>query len=219
VFAVRAIDVVGAPPAVAREVRSALSSTRGTSLLKLDLGASLRRVEALPTVASARFDRYFPHTLRVYVRAERPVGVVRRGADSYLVAESGRVIAAVDRRALPSLPRIWANSTVPLRVGDRTAGDVQTAVTAAAPLAASRLAGRVSSVTATPDVLSLHLRSGLELRLGDPLQIPLKLAVAASVIPLLDPGTTYLDLSVPERPVSGTLNSQVKVQSSPSTKP
>ena len=38
----------------------------------------------------------FPHTLRVVVVPERGVAIVRQGADSYLVAESGRVMG--DRR-------------------------------------------------------------------------------------------------------------------------
>jgi len=49
--------------------------------------------------------------------------------------------------------------------------------------------------------------------------VPLKLAVAARVIPLLDPGTAYLDVAVPERPVAGSLNSQVQVQGTTSTTP
>jgi hypothetical protein len=48
------------------------------------------------------------------------------------------------------------------------------------------------------------LRSGLELRLGSPRASRLKLAVAAEIVPLLDPGTLYLDVSVPARPVAGT---------------
>ena len=65
-------------------------------------------------------------------------------------------------------------------------------------------------MTATPTSLTLRLRSGLEVRLGDPLDVALKLAVAARVIPLLTSDTAYLDVAVPERPVSGTLNSQVE---------
>ena len=111
------------------------------------------------------------------------------------------------------------NRTVKLVVGDPTTGDLRTAVAAVAPLVGSHFPGRVSSVTATPDELTLRLRSGLEVRLGDAVDVPLKLAVAARVIPLLDADTAYLDVAVPERPVSGTLNSQVEVDASPSTTP
>ena len=219
VFAVRTIDVAGAPPGVAAEVRRALVQTRGASLLKVDLDASLSRVEAIPTVASARFDRAFPHTLRVVVVPERPVAVVRQGAGSHLISESGRVIAEVERRARPKLPRIWVKRDVEVRLGGVAEGDLRTAVAAVAPLARSRFPGRVASVTATPDTLTLRLRSGLEVRLGDPLEVALKLAVAAEVIPLLDPGTPYLDVAVPARPVAGTLNSQVELESVASITP
>ncbi len=219
VFAVRTVDVRGAPPPLQRQVRKALAPTRGSSLLKVDLDASLRAVQALPTVASARFDRAFPHTLRVVVVPERAVAVVRQGADAFLVAESGRVIANAERRDRPALARIWVNHSVDLRLGAMTDGELRTAISAVAPLAGSRFPGRVSSVTATPAALTLRLRSGLEVRLGDAVEVPLKLAVAARVIPLLDTGTAYIDVSVPERPVAGTLNSQVELDGSPSTTP
>jgi cell division protein FtsQ len=219
VFAVRTIEVAGAPPGVATQVRRALAPTRGTSLLKVDLDASLRTVETLPMVASARFDRAYPHTLRVVVVPEKAVAVVRQGAGSYLVSDSGRVIATANRRDRPSLARIWVKRSVDIRLGTLTEGDLRTAVSAVAPLAGSRFPGRVSSVTVTPDVLTLRLRSGLEVRLGDPLDVPLKLAVAARVIPLLSAGTAYLDVAVPARPVAGTLDSQVELESTPSTTP
>ena len=219
VFSVRTIEVAGAPAGVSAQVKRSLASTRGTSLLKFDLAASLRAVQALPTVASARFDRAFPHTLRVVVVPERAVAVVRQGADSYLVAESGRVIATAERRDRPALARIWVKRDVRLRVGAHTEGDLYAAVAAVAPLVGSGFPGRVSSVTAGSTSLTLRLRSGLEVRLGDPLDVRLKLAVAARVIPLLTPETIYLDVAVPERPVSGTLNSQVEPESIVSTQP
>jgi cell division protein FtsQ len=219
VFSVRTVQVGGASPAVAAQVRHALAAESGTSLLKVDLAAAEHEVEALPTVASARFDRAFPHTLRVTIVPERPAAVVRQGADSYLVARSGRVIATVDRHARPTLARIWVDRSVSLSTGARAEGDLMTAVAAVAPLAGTGFPGRVSSVTTSPDALTLRLRSGLEIRLGDALDVPLKLAVAARVIPLLDPGTAYLDVAVPERPVAGTLNSQVQVQGTTSTTP
>jgi hypothetical protein len=59
--------------------------------------------------------------------------------------------------------------------------------------------------------LTFVLRSGLELRLGDIREVPLKLAVASEIVPglLARGGYAYLDVSVPERPVAGaTLNSR-----------
>ena len=219
VFSVKTIQVAGAPAGVSAQVKRSLRATAGASLLKFDVDAAQQTVQALPTVASVRFDRAFPHTLRVIVVPERAVAVVRQGASSYLVAESGRVMATAERRDRPALARIWIKKDVRLQVGARTEGDLLVAVAAVAPLVGSEFPGRVSSVMAAPTSLTLRLRSGLEMRLGDPVDVALKLAVAARVIPLLTTDTTYLDVAVPERPVSGTLNSQVEPEGTTSTQP
>ena len=203
IFATRTFEVDGASPSVATSVRRTLAAERGTSLLKLDLDAAERRIEELPRVAAVTFDRAFPHTLRVVVTPERPVAVVRQGSHSYLVSARGRVIAAVDRRRQPRLARIWITREVQLTPGVTAEGDLLTAVGAVAPLAGSGFPGRVTSVTATADNLTITLRSGLELRLGEPVDVLLKLTVAAEVIPRLADGTPYLDVAVPERPVAG----------------
>ncbi len=52
----------------------------------------------------------------------------------------------------------------------------------------------------TTDGLTLRLRSGLELRLGDARDVDLKLAVADRVLRVLPPGSGYLDVSVPRPP-------------------
>ena len=219
VFSVSKIEVAGGPAGVHAQVRRALQASEGKSLLEFDLDASARAVEALPTVASVRFDRAFPHTLRVVVVPERPVALVRQGKSSYVVAESGRVIATATRTQKPALARIWIRRDVQLEVGARAEGDLLAAVAAVTPLVGSGFPGRVSSVTATPLSLGMRLRSGLEIRLGESVDVALKLAVAARVIPLLTTDTTYLDVSVPDRPVSGTLNSQVEPEVSVSTRP
>jgi hypothetical protein len=76
----------------------------------------------------------------------------------------------------------------------------------------------VSAVAATGSELTMRLRSGLLVRLGEPADVRLKLAVAARVLPLLADDAAYLDVSVPARPVSGrTLESQVEGEASTST--
>jgi len=51
--------------------------------------------------------------------------------------------------------------------------------------------------------LVFRLRNGLELRLGDPTDIRLKLAILRAAMRHLPTGTLYLDVSVPGRPVAG----------------
>ncbi len=216
-FAVRTIEVTGAGTGVERQVRKALDDRAGESLFGLDLEEARVDVAALPTVAAVSFDRAYPHTLQVTIVPERPVAVVRQGASSFVVSERGRVVARVDRKAKPDLARIWIGKDVQLAPGSFVEGDLRTAVGAVAPLAGVRFPSRVVSVTTT-DGLTLRLRSGLELRLGDTRDVDVKLAVAARVLPMLPPGSAYLDVSVPDRPVAGSsLDSQVEVESSAST--
>jgi cell division protein FtsQ len=217
-FAVDRIAVAGASPEVAAQLRTALAPSLAESLLGLDLADLERRAESVPMVASASFDRAFPHTLAVTVVPEVPVAVLRQGASSWLAADGGRVVAELGTGARPGLPRIWLKRDVDVRVGEWLRGQELRALTAVAPLVERPLPSAVASVTATPDGLLLALRSGIELRLGDTTDLAVKLEVARRVLPQLGGLAGYLDVSVPERPVAGeTLDSQVEVEVTTST--
>jgi cell division protein FtsQ len=205
VFAVSTIDVRGARPAVALQIQRALAADRGASLLKLDLERARETVAAVPTVAAVTLDRAFPHTLRVIVVPERPVAVVRQGAGSWLVSARGRIMTALVLHARPGLPRIWIPKGPLLTVGGMGPIELHEPLAAVAPLHAAHFAARVTSVRVASDELTLILRSGLELRLGNATDVRLKLAVAARVLPRVGAGTRYVDVSVPERPVAGSI--------------
>jgi cell division protein FtsQ len=200
-FSVSQIEVQGASPRLAAQVRAVLSPVTGTSLVGLDGAAAMRRVEALPTIVSASYDRAFPHTLRVAVVPERPAAVLRRGPDSWLVSARGRVMERLPLQAEPRLPRVWVPARTPVRIGATLAGGVGAAARAAA--LAGPFGRRVASATYTNGLLVFHLRSGLEVLLGDPVDVRLKVGVAARALPSLPSGSTYLDVSVPGRAVSG----------------
>jgi cell division septal protein FtsQ len=172
-------------------------------------------------VASASFDRSFPHTLEITVVPEVPVAVLRQGSSSWLVAAGGRVVAELERGVRPGLPRIWLRRTVDVRVGESLQGVQRRAVAAVAPLVERPLPSAVTSVEVGRDQLNLALRSGTEVRLGDTSDLAVKLEVARRVLPQLAGVRGYLDVSVPERPVAGdaTLDSQVEVETSGSTSP
>jgi cell division septal protein FtsQ len=201
-FAVDTIDVRGAPPSVAGQVRAALAEFKGDSLVTLNGAAVVRRLDGLPVVADARYDRDFPHTLRVFVQPERAVAVLRRGPDSWLVSARARVIAGLGPGERSDLPRIWLRGSVSVTPGGVLSGNPARAVTAAAPLWHSDLRSRVSTVRAGPAELTFVLRSGIELHLGDATNLPLKLAVGARIASAARYYRGYIDLTVPDRPVS-----------------
>ena len=209
-FGLTRIEVVGAPPPVAAHVQRALAPMKGTSLLALSGAEVDRRIAALTDVAAATYDRDFPHTLRVTVRPEHPVAVVRRGTGAWLVAADAHVITAVLPRSRPGLPQVWLTQSGAPEAGAALTDRLGLRAVRALSLARNaKLQLRVRIVRAHAHQLTFLLASGLELRLGDVRAVPLKLAVAARILPqvLAQGGYAYLDVSVPERPVVGA-NSQ-----------
>jgi cell division septal protein FtsQ len=209
-FALSRIEVVGAPPSVAAHVETALAPLEGTSLLALDGAEVDRRIAGLTDVAAASYNRNFPHTLRVVVRPEHPVAIVRRGAGAWLVAADARVLTRVRPRAHSGLPQVWLTQSGEPDVGAALTDRLGLRAVRALALAHRiKLRLRVRIVRALPHELTFLLASGLQLRLGDVRAVPLKLAVAARILPqvLGESGYAYLDVSVPERPVAGA-NSQ-----------
>lgn len=211
-FAVDSVVVRGAPPGLAAEVRETLDPALGQSLLEVDLGALESDVVAIPAVAAVRWDRAFPHGLVATVEPERPAAVLRRGPDAWLLSRRARVLRVLSRSSNAGLPRIWVPRSVGVVVGGRIGERPVTAALRALRPLPRDFPVRVRSVTAG-DALVFDLTTGIELRLGTEADIPLKLAVAASILPsLLGPdkgGPGYLDVSVPERPVTGS-NPQVE---------
>ena len=206
-FAVRTIDVRGGTPALRMQVRIALAPVVGTSLLALNRGAIQRRVDALPAVVSTSYDRAFPHTLRVTVVPEEPVAVLHRGRETWLVSARGRTIARIPSHTDMALPRIWVPTAAPVAAGAFL--QPEDGGTAARVLAlATGFPARFTTATLSHGELTLRLRLGIELRLGEPVDVRLKLAVARRALRVLPPGSTYLDVAVPQRPVAGA-NPQV----------
>jgi cell division protein FtsQ len=210
-FDVDDVEVRGAPPAVAREVEAATKNAVGKSLLTIDAGQVEGTVRSLPSVAGASVDRAFPHTLVIKVSPERAVAVVRRGHSAWLVTGSGKVIREIEIGSERALPRLWLKRGVALRIGGSLPAGFTEATRALAAVRDARLPRRVKAVRSTGSEMTLVLRRGPEIRLGEPRDLLLKLAVAARLFPLLERGTLYLDVSVPERPIASTyLNSQLE---------
>ena len=203
-FAVQRIEVTGARPSVIQRVDAALAPLDGTSLLALNAADLDERMSPLRDVSLVSYDRAFPHTAKVVVSAERPVAVLRRGTQAWIVTERGRVLESVGDPRESGLPRIWdADAAVP------SAGELLSADEALRP---AKLLGGVLSTD--PDLfrhvrearyvdgdLVVVLTSGTEIRLGDAEDLALQLAVAERVLEATGPGAEYVDVSVPERAI------------------
>jgi cell division protein FtsQ len=202
-FAVTHIEVRGVSPVLRAQVRRELAPLKGTSLLRLDGTEVVDRAEALPSIVSATYDRDFPHTLRVTVVAERAVAVLHRGGkETWLLSARGRILRQVPPFTHPRLPRIWVPRSTAVTTGLVLPADVG-GVEARALAVVGRFPAHVDTAGLPHGELVLQLRSGIEVRLGEPTDVRLKLAIARRALPHLPGGTTYLDVSVPGRPVAG----------------
>ncbi|MGH3093982.1 MAG: cell division protein FtsQ/DivIB [Gaiellaceae bacterium] len=205
-FALRTVEVTGAPPAVRDAVRQAAAAWEGESLVALDGDELKQRLEALPTVRSLRYDRAFPNTLEIAVVPERAAAVVRRGGEAWVVSERGRIIGALDPDRRKRLPRIRV-AAGDLRAGAFLADERARLAVAAATHLPRRFPVRVRAIRARDDGVTLVLATDTQVRLGRQGELPLKIAVAARVLRSLSEserlGLAYLDVTVPERPVAG----------------
>lgn len=205
VFALRTVEVTGAGPTVRAAVHEVAAAWEGESLVALDGDELARRLEALPTVRSLRYDRAFPHTLTIAVVPERPVAVVRRRGEAWLVSERSRIIGRVGPGARKDLPRIRPASR-DLRAGNFLANERARLAAAAAARLPDGFPERVRTIRAGNDGLTLMLATETEVLVGDARALPLKLTVAARVLHSLAEGErralAYLDVTVPERPVA-----------------
>jgi cell division septal protein FtsQ len=211
-FAIRKVEVTGAPPPLAKEVDGVLARFEGRSLVSLNGAAVVATVENLPGVISATYDRAFPHRLTVRVVPERADAVLRTGVSAWLVSARGRVVASVGRERYPALPRIWLPPGVQIKPGAFLADDAGAAARALRSFLSAGFSRRALWARIHDGQLTVALRSGLELRFGSATDVALKLAVAQSILTTLPSpragGPQYLDVSVPERPVAGS-HSQV----------
>ena len=203
VFAVDTIEIDGAPPALQRDVERATRDLVGRSLVSIDASEVEVTLHTIPAVAGVSVDRAFPSTLVVRVAPERPVAVIRRGTSAWLATGAGKVIREIAVGTEKGMPRLWIRRGATIRVGGQIPAGLVPATRALAEAHAAGIASRVKGVRTTGDELTLVLRHGTEIRLGRAADVGMKLVIARKVLSLVDGGTSYIDVSVPQRPVAG----------------
>lgn len=212
-FGVRELDVKGGSPDVREAVRVAGRPFVGESLVSLDQDELRSSLAALPTVRSVRIDRAFPHTLRIFVVPEQALAVVRNGQETWLISRQGRVI----RPANPETrrPVVWTAPDVVFEPGELVADESVHLALAGLRHLPRGFPEEIATARATDGTVVLELENGMELRLGKPHAMRLKLTAAARVLRPMTASErdalAYLDVSVPERVVgNSTFNSQLE---------
>jgi cell division protein FtsQ len=199
-FAIDEVTVTGATtnaPAIKQAVEQAAGDM---TTLHLDDERLRSTVAHFPTVASVGATTSFPHTLHVTVTERLPVAFIKEGDRRTAVSADGYLLlgASFDPKHLPRIEGSAAN-------GARLEGDAaaQAAILGATPPPLrDRITGSAWDDSAGGVVVSLD--GGPDLRFGDGSRARDKWTAATVVLSSSEHGSpSYLDVSVPDRPVSG----------------
>jgi cell division protein FtsQ len=199
-FAIDSVTIAGATTNE-REIETAVERAAGDMTTLHIKDDQLRdAVAQFPTVATVRASTSFPHTLHVTVTERLPVGFIKTGTNRTAVSADGYLMpgASFDPKRLPRIDG-------PVAHGARLEGDraAQAAILGATP---PPLRDQVmdSSWDEQHGGVAVQLDGGPEVRFGDGSRARDKWTAAVAVLSGPERGSpTYLDVSVPQRPVSG----------------
>ena len=148
-LAVGMVQVDGAGPLTAVQVREVAGIVDGTPLLRVDVDAAEARIARLPRVASVEVTRGWPRSVVITVAERVPVAVVERDGRRLLVDAEGVAVDTISGDPPPDV--------VPLTVPD---GDLEDPATSAGLGAISSLPRAV-----LPRVTGAEATSGEDVRL------------------------------------------------------
>jgi cell division protein FtsQ len=199
-FAIDDVTVRGATTNE-REIHSAVEQVAGDmTTLHIKDGELRDAVARFPTVASVAASTSFPHGLEVTITERLPVAFIQVGGQRTAVSADGYLLAGADFDA-KALPRIEGAAAHGVRLDQDAAA--QAAILGATP---GPLKNRITSSTWDDQRggVVVDLKNGPEVRFGDGSRAQDKWEAAVTVLSSNERGSpSYLDVSVPDRPVSG----------------
>jgi cell division protein FtsQ len=199
-FAIDEVTVEGASTSQ-RQIEASVERVSGDmTTLHIKDGELRDAVARFPTVASVSATTSLPHTLHVRVTERLPAAYVQIGGRRTPVSADGYLLAGASFES-KALPRIQGASAHGARLDEDAAA--QAAILGATPeLLRERITS--SSWGENEGGVVLQLENGPEVRFGDGSRAADKWSAAVAVLSSPERGSpSYLDVSVPERPVSG----------------
>lgn len=199
--AVEEVKILGASTATKKLSNALARASAGMTTLNVDESELIAAASEFPSVRAISVDAKIPNTLEITIYERIPLGFIEQGADRVPVSADGFAIPGLDIPVeVEPLPRIDATAGA----GGRLDDDGR-AITAAIGAAPKDLRERIKRGSVDRELgLVLRLRGGPEVRMGESGRLRLKWRAAELVLD--DPGVgspSYLDVSVPDRPVTG----------------
>ncbi len=207
VFNVREVTVTGADPSVDATIQTlAEQHAEGHSLLAVNAGSIQSAIEAMPAVRSATVDRQFPNALSVSVVMYHPAVAVSVGSRTYLVSDDAHVIGTV-KKSHKRIVSVELPAGAKLVVGETaTDSNLNAALwlLRSTPAWFSHQFGRITEVMPRAGTVTATVGSRMQLRLGTPDQLDLKMKVVTQSLGHFGPHDRtmikYVDVSAPGRP-------------------
>lgn len=195
------VRAAGAQQTPLEEIIASGGLAYGRPMIDIDPDAAAAAIRRLPWVESARVERRWPGSVVVAVTERRPVAGLARPDGTWALVDSSARVLVVIAGPPAGLPHVHDAEEVPAP-GDRLAGDLAEAVSAAAALPES-LRRVVGGVNLRAGGVELALSEGGVVRLGDPgRQLAEKLRAAATVLNRVGAESVgVLDVTVPRAPV------------------
>jgi cell division protein FtsQ len=190
-FGVRTVKVAGLQNLTSAQVIAAAGMSHGTPLVRLDVGAVQRRVEAMPDVASAHVSTSFPSTVSITVTERVAVGAIKVGGGYVLVDKTGDQYRTTTARPA-GLPLF----VVPPGTSSKTTGG---AVATVAVALGAPLRAQVNSIQALdPQAITVLMANGTVVAWGSADQSTLKARIVVAL--LAHSGQHQIDVSDPSAP-------------------
>lgn len=199
-FAIDDVTITGATTNE-RQIKQAVEqAAQDMTTLHLKDDELRAAVAQFPTVSSMGASTSFPHTLHVTITERLPVAFIKVGTQRTPVSADGYLLrgASFNPKDLPRIEGVASH-------GARLQGDAaaQAAILGATP---TPIRDRVTSSSWDDQQggVVLSLDGGPDLRFGDGSRARDKWTAAMAVLSSPEHGSpSYLDVSVPDRPVSG----------------
>ncbi|MSO40547.1 MAG: FtsQ-type POTRA domain-containing protein [Solirubrobacterales bacterium] len=192
------VEVEGVTANSGQVTRALASAADGMTTLHVTQDELDAAVAPFPTIAAVSADPSFPHKLKITVTERLPVAVAQVGGREVAVAADGFVLEGVDFDP-GKLPTLEAGRVDGTRLDDD--GVAQAVIIGAAP---AGLRERMESASYDTELgVVLTVDGAPELRFGDGSRAEAKWEAAAAVLADSGLSGSYVDVSVPERSVSG----------------
>lgn len=203
-FHVNNVQVNGVSHLTSQEITSIAAVSDDSTLLRLDAGGIIARLEDNAWVQNAAIHRVFPDTIVIDI-TERAPGAVAYISDksTWVISTDGTWLSAAtneDQETAMKIVDISSSMPAPISGTACTDGGVLNALSILKAIS-DDLRSRIVSISAESSIkTSLNLKDGVTVAFGDSSDVEIKEAAINSLLSQYEGKIAYINVRVPTRP-------------------